>query len=40
LRDALNLTWKLVGALDGTLPESVLDTYQQERKPPRGSHEY
>ena len=32
LRDALNLTWKLVGALDGTLPESVLDTYEQERK--------
>jgi 3-(3-hydroxy-phenyl)propionate hydroxylase len=32
LRDALNLTWKLVGVLDGTLPESVLDTYQQERK--------
>jgi 3-(3-hydroxy-phenyl)propionate hydroxylase len=32
LRDALNLTWKLAGVLDGTLPESVLDTYQQERK--------
>jgi 3-(3-hydroxy-phenyl)propionate hydroxylase len=32
LRDALNLTWKLVGVLDGTLPESVLDTYEQERK--------
>ena len=32
MRDALNLTWKLVGALDGTLPESVLDTYEQERK--------
>ena len=32
LRDALNLTWKLVGALDGTLPESVLDSYEQERK--------
>ena len=32
LRDALNLVWKLVGVLDGTLPESVLDTYEQERK--------
>ncbi|HUO39553.1 MAG TPA: bifunctional 3-(3-hydroxy-phenyl)propionate/3-hydroxycinnamic acid hydroxylase [Mycobacterium sp.] len=32
LRDSLNLTWKLVGVLDGTLPESVLDTYEQERK--------
>ena len=28
----MNLTWKLVGVLDGTLPESVLDTYEQERK--------
>jgi len=32
LRDALNLTWKLVGVLGGTLPESVLDTYERERK--------
>jgi 3-(3-hydroxy-phenyl)propionate hydroxylase len=32
LRDALNLTWKLVGVLDGKLPESVLDTYERERK--------
>jgi 3-(3-hydroxy-phenyl)propionate hydroxylase len=32
LRDALNLTWKLVGVLGNTLPESVLDTYEQERK--------
>jgi 3-(3-hydroxy-phenyl)propionate hydroxylase len=32
LRDAMNLTWKLAGVLDGTLPESVLDTYEQERK--------
>jgi len=31
-RDALNLTWKLAGVLDGTLPETVLDTYEQERK--------
>jgi 3-(3-hydroxy-phenyl)propionate hydroxylase len=33
LRDAMNLAWKLAGVIDGTLPESVLDTYQQERKP-------
>jgi 3-(3-hydroxy-phenyl)propionate hydroxylase len=32
LRDAMNLTWKLAGVLDGTLPESVLDSYEQERK--------
>jgi 3-(3-hydroxy-phenyl)propionate hydroxylase len=32
LRDAMNLTWKLAGVLDKTLPESVLDTYEQERK--------
>jgi 3-(3-hydroxy-phenyl)propionate hydroxylase len=32
LRDALNLTWKLAGVLDKTLPEAVLDTYEQERK--------
>jgi 3-(3-hydroxy-phenyl)propionate hydroxylase len=31
-RDALNLTWKLAGVLDGTLPETVLDTYERERK--------
>ena len=33
LRDAANLAWKLAGVLDGTLPESFLDTYQAERKP-------
>jgi 3-(3-hydroxy-phenyl)propionate hydroxylase len=32
LRDALNLTWKVAGVLGKTLPESVLDTYQKERK--------
>src|ERR1700759_297574 len=32
LRDALNLTWKLAGVLGNSLPESVLDTYEQERK--------
>ncbi len=32
LRDALNLTWKVAGVLGKTLPESVLDTYQEERK--------
>ena len=33
LRDAMNLTWKIAGVLAGDLPESVLDTYQVERKP-------
>jgi 3-(3-hydroxy-phenyl)propionate hydroxylase len=33
LRDALNLSWKLAGVLNNSLPEAVLDTYQQERKP-------
>src|ERR1700761_2646679 len=34
LRDALNLSWKLVGVLGKSLPESVLDTYERERKAP------
>jgi len=33
LRDATNLTWKLAGVLAGDLPESVLETYEAERKP-------
>jgi 3-(3-hydroxy-phenyl)propionate hydroxylase len=33
LRDAMNLAWKLAGALDGTLSADILDTYEQERKP-------
>jgi 3-(3-hydroxy-phenyl)propionate hydroxylase len=33
LRDAANLTWKLATVLDGRLPESVLDSYEAERKP-------
>jgi 3-(3-hydroxy-phenyl)propionate hydroxylase len=33
LRDALNVTWKVAGVLGKSLPESVLDTYEQERKP-------
>ncbi|WP_446219423.1 bifunctional 3-(3-hydroxy-phenyl)propionate/3-hydroxycinnamic acid hydroxylase MhpA [Micromonospora sp. IBHARD004] len=32
LRDGMNLAWKLAGVLDGTLPETVLDTYEIERK--------
>ncbi|MFR9779642.1 bifunctional 3-(3-hydroxy-phenyl)propionate/3-hydroxycinnamic acid hydroxylase [Micromonospora sp. MS34] len=32
LRDAMNLAWKLAGVLDGTLAETVLDTYEIERK--------
>jgi 3-(3-hydroxy-phenyl)propionate hydroxylase len=33
VRDAGNLCWKLAGVLDGTLPESVLDSYEAERQP-------
>src|SRR6478609_984850 len=33
LRDGMNLSWKIAGVLSGDLPESVLDTYEIERKP-------
>ncbi|MBF6133199.1 bifunctional 3-(3-hydroxy-phenyl)propionate/3-hydroxycinnamic acid hydroxylase [Nocardia otitidiscaviarum] len=33
LRDAANLTWKLAAVLRGQLPDTVLDTYESERKP-------
>jgi 3-(3-hydroxy-phenyl)propionate hydroxylase len=33
VRDSMNLSWKLAGVLSGDLPESVLDTYETERKP-------
>ena len=33
LRDAMNLGWKLAGVVNGWLPESTLDTYEQERMP-------
>ncbi len=33
LRDSMNLSWKLAGVINGWLPESVLDSYEQERKP-------
>lgn len=33
LRDITNLTWKLAGVVQGWLPESVLDTYESERRP-------
>ncbi|QGA17831.1 hypothetical protein EYB26_005507 [Talaromyces marneffei] len=32
-QDALNLSWKLGGFLKGWYDESVLDTYEQERRP-------
>ncbi|MBY4131072.1 bifunctional 3-(3-hydroxy-phenyl)propionate/3-hydroxycinnamic acid hydroxylase [Rhodococcus fascians] len=32
LRDARNLVWKIVGALDGHISDSSLDSYQIERK--------
>jgi 3-(3-hydroxy-phenyl)propionate hydroxylase len=33
VRDSMNLTWKIAGVLSGDLPETVLDTYEVERKP-------
>ena len=33
VRDAMNLSWKIAGVLSGDLPESVLNTYEVERKP-------
>ncbi|MFD7818363.1 bifunctional 3-(3-hydroxy-phenyl)propionate/3-hydroxycinnamic acid hydroxylase [Streptomyces sp. NPDC059785] len=33
VRDAANLCWKLAAVLRGELPDSVLDTYETERKP-------
>tara|TARA_A100001391_G_scaffold119260_1_gene81175 strand:- start:21105 stop:22631 length:1527 start_codon:yes stop_codon:yes gene_type:complete len=33
IRDAFNLCWKLVEVLRGTLPDTVLDSYQPERAP-------
>ncbi len=33
VRDSMNLSWKIAGVLSEDLPESVLDTYEVERKP-------
>jgi 3-(3-hydroxy-phenyl)propionate hydroxylase len=33
IRDAMNLSWKLAGVVNGHLGANVLDTYEQERKP-------
>jgi 3-(3-hydroxy-phenyl)propionate hydroxylase len=33
VRDSMNLSWKLAAVLRGDLPESILDTYEAERKP-------
>jgi 2-polyprenyl-6-methoxyphenol hydroxylase-like FAD-dependent oxidoreductase len=33
VQDAVNLGWKLAQVVNGTSPESLLDTYQQERHP-------
>ncbi|MER6220023.1 bifunctional 3-(3-hydroxy-phenyl)propionate/3-hydroxycinnamic acid hydroxylase [Streptomyces sp900105755] len=33
VRDAANLCWKLAAVLRGELPESLLDSYEAERKP-------
>jgi 3-(3-hydroxy-phenyl)propionate hydroxylase len=33
VRDAANLAWKLAAVVQGRLPASLLDSYEQERKP-------
>jgi 2-polyprenyl-6-methoxyphenol hydroxylase-like FAD-dependent oxidoreductase len=33
VQDAVNLGWKLARVVDGTCPESLLDTYHAERHP-------
>ncbi|HYI35268.1 MAG TPA: FAD-dependent monooxygenase [Thermoleophilaceae bacterium] len=33
VQDAMNLGWKLARVIDGTAPESLLDTYHEERHP-------
>ena len=33
IRDAMNLSWKLAGVVNGYLGANSLDTYEQERKP-------
>jgi 3-(3-hydroxy-phenyl)propionate hydroxylase len=33
LRDSMNLSWKIAGALADDLPESLLDSFEAERKP-------
>ncbi|OFB41198.1 3-(3-hydroxyphenyl)propionate hydroxylase [Mycolicibacterium sp. (ex Dasyatis americana)] len=33
VRDAVNLCWKLAAVIAGDLPEHILDSYPQERKP-------
>jgi 2-polyprenyl-6-methoxyphenol hydroxylase-like FAD-dependent oxidoreductase len=33
MQDAVNLGWKLAQVIDGTSPESLLDTYHEERHP-------
>ena len=33
VQDAVNLGWKLARVVDGTAPDSLLDTYHAERHP-------
>ena len=33
IQDAVNLGWKLAQVIDGTSPTSLLDTYEEERRP-------
>lgn len=38
MRDAANLAWKLARVIHGSSPESLLDTYERERKPLAREH--
>ena len=33
IRDAVNLAWKLTQVINNNVPEDILDTYEEERKP-------
>lgn len=33
IRDAANIAWKLARVVQGTAPDSLIDTYQEERRP-------
>lgn len=37
IRDAANLTWKIAEVIRGKAPDTLLDTYQDERKPHAGA---
>jgi 3-(3-hydroxy-phenyl)propionate hydroxylase len=37
IRDGANLSWKIAAVIQGKAPESILDTYEAERKPHAGA---